>query len=216
MFYKTGDLVRLLPNGDLEYIGRNDFQVKIKGYRIELTEIENILISYKGIKQSVVLVKEDKNVDVALNDNKYLIGYYVAEAELEEEEVLNYLANKLPIYMLPNALVYLKELPLTINGKLDRKALLEKSIKVEKLESNNDVIPNNEHEKALLSLWVKLLGKESIGVHDNFFDLGGHSLLLTRMHSQLPQYIKEKLSIVDLFQYSTIHKISKFLIKSLM
>ncbi|NQU32406.1 MAG: amino acid adenylation domain-containing protein, partial [Bacteroidetes bacterium] len=114
--YKTGDLVRWLPDGNLEFIGRNDFQVKIRGYRIELGEIENALTSIENINQACVLAKEK-------NGNKYLVGYFVSDSELAEENVINQLSEQLPDYMIPGALVKMDNFPLTINGKLDRKVL---------------------------------------------------------------------------------------------
>ncbi|CAG2162349.1 unnamed protein product, partial [Oppiella nova] len=144
--YKTGDLVRWLPDGNLEYIGRNDFQVKIRGYRIELGEIENALSSYDGIGQSVVIAKEHKNTEEDLVVNKYLVGYYVSESKLDEENIIGYLQEKLPEYMIPSVLVHLKELPLTINGKLDRKALPEPEFS----SGDNYVAPRNEVEKQAL------------------------------------------------------------------
>ncbi|RMZ58230.1 hypothetical protein D1632_11405 [Chryseobacterium nematophagum] len=117
--YKTGDLVRYLPEGNLEYIGRNDFQVKIRGYRIELGEIENGLLSYEGIRQAVVLAKENSS------GLKYLVGYYVSDVSLNHEELSVHLSNLLPEYMVPSVYVHLEEFPITINGKLDRKALPE-------------------------------------------------------------------------------------------
>ncbi|NEJ84131.1 AMP-binding protein, partial [Rhizobium leguminosarum] len=125
--YKTGDLVRWLPDGNLEYIGRNDFQIKIRGYRIELGEVESALLSYAGIKQAVVLVKEHKSIEIgeSSSGSKYLVGYYVSDSKLDETVLSSYLQGKLPEYMVPNLLVHLQKLPLTINGKLDRKALPE-------------------------------------------------------------------------------------------
>lgn len=169
--YKTGDLVRWLPNGNLEYIGRNDFQVKIRGYRIELAEIENALSNYKGIRQNVVLARQHTQ------GNKYLIGYYIANNKLDEKAIINYLKLKLPEYMIPSVLIYLEKLPLTINGKLDRKSLPEPKI----IGNSVYIPPRNTVEKQLAKIWIKLLKIKQVGIYDNFFSLGGDSLLAIRM-----------------------------------
>ncbi len=144
--YKTGDLVRWLPDGNLEYVGRQDFQVKIRGYRIELGEIENALSSYPGIKQSAVLVKERTTSLETKTGTKYLVGYYVSESPLDEEEILPYLQSKLPEYMIPSALVHLSHFPLTVNGKLDRKSLPDPSF----TSSKTYVAPRNAIEQQVV------------------------------------------------------------------
>ncbi|CAF2949130.1 unnamed protein product [Rotaria sp. Silwood2] len=201
--YKTGDLVRWLADGNLEYIGRNDFQVKIRGFRIELGEIENALNSYEGIKQSVVLATENA-------DDKYLLAYYVAINKLDEKQIFQYLQSKLPDYMIPRHFIFLDKLPLNINGKLDRKALLEYKAAVVG-QSNIYAPPANAYEKELAEVWAKVLGRERVSIHDNFFDLGGHSLLLIKMVATLPQYLQEKLKLIDVFKYPTVNLLSKFL-----
>jgi len=140
--YKTGDLVRWLPNGDLEYIGRNDFQVKIRGFRIELGEIENCLSSYSEIKQVCVLAKEKED---EARKGKYLIAYYVSDAIISEDLLIEYLNQSVPEYMIPSVFVQLQVMPLTINGKLDRKALPEPHF----VSSNQYMSPRNEMESTL-------------------------------------------------------------------
>src|SRR5262249_17767274 len=117
LLYRTGDLVKWLPDGNLQYVGRNDFQVKIRGHRIELTEIENTISGYKGIFQSIALIKENAN-------NKYLIVFYTSDSPFSEEDLLKHCCNFLPDYMIPNSFVHLNCFPLTSNGKIDRHALL--------------------------------------------------------------------------------------------
>ena len=151
--YKTGDLVRWLPDGNLEYIGRNDFQVKIRGYRIELGEIESILSTYAGISQSVVIAKEHVDIEGVTTGNKYLVGYYVSKVRLNEEKIINYLGSRLPEYMIPSILVYLEKLPLTINGKLDRKALPDPEF----TNIDNYVAPRNELESQVCKIWLLVL-----------------------------------------------------------
>ena len=143
--YKTGDLVRWLPDGNLEYIGRNDFQVKIRGFRIELGEIESVLSRYIGVKQAVVLTKEKEDTN-----NKYLIAYYTSDNgdKLDEDGILSYLATKLPEYMIPTALLHMDKLPLTLNGKLDRKALPDPILG----NIDNYIAPRNELESKLCNI----------------------------------------------------------------
>jgi amino acid adenylation domain-containing protein len=210
--YKTGDLGRRLPNGEIEYIGRNDLQIKVSGYRVETGEIENALLSYEGIRQATILIRENKINDNSDFKDKYLVGYYTAKEKLEEEDILNYLGGKLPTYMIPRALISLDQFPLTVNGKLDEKALLDlplQSFKNETVTNPQD----NEYEKVIIEIWAKVLGLDAISRHDNFFDLGGNSLLLTVMYAQLPNEIKEKLTLMHFFQYTTVSKISTFLSK---
>ncbi|CAG2169614.1 unnamed protein product, partial [Oppiella nova] len=203
--YKTGDLVRWLPDGNLEYIGRNDFQVKIRGYRIELGEIENALSSYDGIGQSVVIAKEHKNTEEDLVVNKYLVGYYVSESKLDEENIIGYLQKKLPEYMIPSVLVYLKELPLTINGKLDRKALPEPEFS----SGDNYVAPRNEVEKQVCEIWTNVLGLavDKVGIRDDFFRLGGNSIVAIRLVSQLNKKLNSDIALSSIFKHRTIQEL---------
>ncbi|MBP7006902.1 MAG: amino acid adenylation domain-containing protein, partial [Candidatus Pacebacteria bacterium] len=172
--YKTGDLVRWLPDGNLEYIGRNDSQVKIRGHRIEPTEVESILSDYEGIKQSIVLVKEHKDGEEKL-ERKYLVGYYVSKEKLDEEKIYHYLQTKLPEYMIPSFFVHLEKLPLTINGKLDKKALPDPEL----IREESYVGPRNEVEKQMCQIWAEVLNidEDKISIRDNFFRLGGNSIL---------------------------------------
>ncbi|MGD9153863.1 MAG: amino acid adenylation domain-containing protein, partial [Gammaproteobacteria bacterium] len=146
--YRTGDLVRWLPDRKIEYVGRNDFQVKIRGYRIELGEIENVLNTFAGIKRSAVLAHED------VSGSKYLVGYYVSQAALNEDEIKEYIRKSLPDYMVPNILIHLEDLPLTANGKLDMRALPTPEIN----NANDYVAPRNELEKEVCSIWAEALG----------------------------------------------------------
>jgi acyl carrier protein len=209
--YKTGDLVRWLPDGNLEYIGRNDFQVKIRGYRIELGEIESILNSFDGIKQSAVIAKEHTHESEAIGSNKYLVGYYLADKKLDEDKILDYLKVRLPEYMVPSALVYLDKLPLTINGKLDRPALPNVEIKT---DNQGVKAPRTQVEKEVRKIWVQILNINPlfISTDSNFFDLGGNSLLLIRLKAKIEQHFKHKnLKIIDLFKHTTIKSLSEFL-----
>ena len=177
--YRTGDLGRYLSDGNIEYIGRNDEQVKIRGYRIELGEIENVMQSYEGVRQSVVVAKEREG-----GGDKYIVGYYVSEEELDEKEMENYLGNKLPEYMMPSKLMKIGEIVLTINGKIDKKGLPE----IEFSNEEGYVAPRNDIEEKLCKIWEEVLGIDKVGIKDDFFKLGGHSIklmqVLSMMHAQ--------------------------------
>ncbi|WP_162034216.1 non-ribosomal peptide synthetase, partial [Chryseobacterium potabilaquae] len=194
--YKTGDLGRYLANGDLEYIGRNDFQVKIRGYRIELGEIENGLLSYKGIKQSVVLAKENSS------GLKYLVGYYVSDTSVNHEELSVYLSGLLPEYMVPSVYVHLESLPMTINGKLDRNALPEPHFTGDR----EYIAPTTILEKQLAEIYGEVLGLpvESIGIHDDFFRLGGNSIMAIKLISKIHQGLGLQASVAMVFSHKTI------------
>ncbi len=163
--YKTGDLVRWLSDGNLDYLGRNDFQVKIRGYRIELGEIESALASHPQVKQAVVIDREHEG-------NKALVAYGVAESELSDDELFRYLSDRLPEYMVPASFTRLESVPLTLNGKLDRRALPEPVW----VNRDSYVAPRNALETQLCAIWQEVLGLEQVGIEDNFFRIGGNSL----------------------------------------
>ncbi|MEL7145293.1 MAG: amino acid adenylation domain-containing protein [Bacteroidota bacterium] len=166
--YKTGDLVRWLPEGDLEYIGRNDEQVKIRGYRIELGEVEAALTAINGVNQSAVIVKKQA-------ENRYLVGYYVPEegATLSESVLREIMSAALPDYMVPNAFVSMTSFPMTVSGKLDKRALPDPAVS----QAIAYVAPVNELEVQLCETWAAVLGLERVGVTDNFFRIGGASIV---------------------------------------
>ena len=179
--YKTGDLGRYLPDGNIEFLGRNDFQVKIRGFRIELGEIEAKLTSHPLVREAVVLAREDVAGD------KRLVGYYTlsSDADPGAEALRSSLASSLPEYMVPAAYVRLETLPLTPNGKLDRKALPapdEDAYSHKAYEA-----PVGPIETALAEIWSEVLGVDRVGRHDSFFDLGGHSLLAIRVLERMRQ-----------------------------
>ncbi len=172
--YRTGDLARWLPDGSLDYLGRNDDQVKIRGVRIELGEIETCLGAHPEVKEAVVLARDGR-----------LIAYFTERTALNIEALRSYLQAQLPDYMVPAAYVRLGSLPLTANGKLDRKALPEPD--QEALLSRDYVAPLGEVETALAQLWAEVLKVERVGRHDHFFELGGHSLLAVSLVSRMRQ-----------------------------
>jgi hypothetical protein len=181
--YRTGDLGRYLADGSLEYLARVDNQVKVRGYRIELGEIESVLVEHPSVKQGVVTAREDRPGDVRLV--AYIV--YSPGEEATVTELRKHLRYRLPDYMIPQHLVELDNIPLTPNGKVDRKAL--PSPFGATLESDTYVAPSTDLERKIASIWQEALGVDRIGVHDNFFDIGGHSLLsmqvLVRMQKEL-------------------------------
>ncbi|WP_075344719.1 condensation domain-containing protein, partial [Tenacibaculum agarivorans] len=198
--YKTGDLAKWLPDGTIEFIGRKDSQVKIRGYRIELGEIENALSNLVSISQCCVLAKESDN------GTKRLIGYVVSEDVFDKEAIQTELKEHLPDYMIPSIWVELEEMPLTNNGKLDRKALPTPTIS--DISSKEYVAPRNEVETQISVIWQEILGIDKVGVYDNFFELGGHSLLVVQLISRL-QKLDFHVEVKDIFSNPTIAGISE-------
>jgi amino acid adenylation domain-containing protein len=202
--YRTGDMGRWLADGNIEYLGRIDDQVKIRGYRIEPGEIEQVLLQHKNIRQAVVLAKADNH------GTKRLIAYVVMEeANYDKQELQNYLGEMLPEYMVPRLWVRLDSLPLSPNGKIDKRALPEAEASYEE----SYTAPVTQTEKQLAKIWEELLSLERIGIKDNFFELGGHSLLAMRVISQVRRELNKELKISDLFVYSTIADLTKQLEK---
>lgn len=202
--YKTGDLARFLPDGRLEYIGRLDDQVKIRGHRIELSEIETLLRGYPKIREVAIVAKSEQN------GNKYLAAYYTAASEIAVTELRENLSKSLPDYMLPEVYVYMEKLPLTPNEKIDRNALPDIEDRRPMLAMEYKAA-ETEVETALVSIWKDILKRELIGVYDNFFDLGGNSLLLIKMHSEMEKKYPQKVKITDIFAYPSISKLSKLI-----
>ena len=203
--YRTGDLARYLPDGNIEYSGRLDHQVKVRGFRIEPGEIESVLGQHPEVSEAVVLGRED------VPDDKRLVAYIVSnqQSPLSISELRNFLKEKLPDYMAPAAFMLLDALPLTPNGKVDRHAL--PAPEGERQTEKAYVAPRNELEKIIAGIWQELLQVEKVGVHDNFFDMGGHSLLIAQAHSRLHKVVDRDLSITDMFRYPTIEKLTEFL-----
>ncbi len=206
--YRTGDLVRWLSDGNLVYLGRNDGQVKVRGYRIELGEVDAALSGLKGIAQSCVLAKDRKT---ALGVVKYLVGYYVPEigATIDTDSLRQSLVTLLPDYMVPSVFMELDSFPLTINGKLDTKAL--PIVDESKLSAERYVEARNETEKKLVKVWQQVLGIEQVGVKDNFFDLGGNSLALTKVSAKIKEQFSFEIRIVDLVQHVKIDSLAVFI-----
>ncbi|GAA3649397.1 non-ribosomal peptide synthase/polyketide synthase [Flavivirga jejuensis] len=201
--YRTGDLVRMQFNGNIEFIGRKDDQVKIRGYRIELGEIAHVIAAETYIDSCSVIVKKDKK------GNSFLVSYVVATRGIEVLDIKEQLASKLPDYMIPQFWVFLDEMPITSNGKVDKKALPD-------FNHNEDITSlyteaRNETEEQLVAIWQELLEREKVGVIDDFFDLGGHSLLATRMVSIIRKEMLKEVTIRDIFTYPTIARLSFYI-----
>ncbi len=196
--YGTGDAARWLPDGNIEFIGRIDQQVKIKGVRIELGEIETLLLKHDQIKDTVVLVKEENT------GNKSLVAYFVADTAFSNTVLREYLLKDLPDYMVPAYFVQLEKIPLTLNGKVDRKALPAPEFDT---DADNYAAPRNEIEKKLVEIWESVLGKKSIGVNDNFFYFGGDSIKSIQIISRL-NHAGYKLEMKDIFQYPVLAKLA--------
>ncbi|GDZ93325.1 McnC protein [Planktothrix agardhii CCAP 1459/11A] len=202
--YKTGDLCRYLPDGNIEYIGRIDNQVKIRGFRIELGEIETVLSQHSAVKTAIVIAREDET------EQKRLVAYIVPQTEgistpqeqslLAVTELRQFLKAQLPEYMVPSAFVILESLPLTSNGKVDRRALPAPDFQSEE----QYIAPRNPIEEILASIWVKVLKVEQVGIHDNFFELGGHSLLATQLISRIRKAFKVEMPLRELFVAPTV------------
>ncbi|MFS1513888.1 amino acid adenylation domain-containing protein [Chengkuizengella sp. SCS-71B] len=201
--YKTGDLAKWNEDGQIEYLGRMDQQVKIRGYRIELGEIETQLLDIVDIQQAVVVDRKSTAGDL------YLCAYYVSEQKFSVSDIRELLLKTLPDYMIPAYFMKLDKIPLTSNGKVDRKALPEPIITDR--ENLNTVPPTNEIQKKLLHIWSETIGHDMIGLYDNFFEVGGNSLLLIRVHSKLEEHWPQLIKVTDLFSHPTIYKLSEFI-----
>src|SRR5262249_53516006 len=201
--YKSGDLARRLANGDIEYLGRIDQQVKIRGFRIELGEIESALAQHAGVKHAVVIVREDTPGD------KRLVAYLVANGDPPtSEELRNHLKQSMPEYMVPAAFIALASLPLTANGKVDRRALPAPDGQIWGA-SEEFVAPRTATEEMLAVIWSEVLRVPTIGVHDDFFVLGGHSLLATQVVSRVQKQAQRPMTLRMLFEHSTIASLAR-------
>jgi thioesterase domain-containing protein/acyl carrier protein len=204
--YKTGDLARYLPDGSIEFLGRIDHQVKIRGFRIELGEVESVLGRHPAVEEAVVIAREDVPGD------KRLVAYVVASHEPTPSfsELRSFLKEKLPDYMIPSAFVDLGSLPLTPNGKVDRKALpAPDRNRIQPAEAL--VAPRDDLELQLTKIWEKVLGVKNIGMKDNFFDLGGHSLLIVRLFDRIQKIFGKDLPLATLFQAPTIGQLARII-----
>jgi aspartate racemase len=201
--YRSGDVVRWLADGTIEFMGRQDNQVKLRGFRVELGEIESVLAQHPRVRDVTVIVR------AAPRGDKRLVAYVVADDLTTPRELREMLRGKLPEYMVPASFVLLPRLPLTANGKVDRARLPEPDESRE--ASSAPALPRTEEERQLVAIWEEVLGVRGIGTRDNFFDLGGHSLLALRMFVRLEQALRIRLPIATLFEAPTIEELAAIL-----
>jgi len=209
--YRTGDVVRKLQNGDIEYIERADFQVKIRGFRIELGEIENALLKHPSVNQAVAVVK-------SRNEEKYICAYVSVKSgeDVEELELKDMLRNTLPSYMIPSNIYTVDKFPMTPNGKIDRKALAAEPIE-HKVECRSKAEPVTDIEKKIYELWSELLEIDDFGVHDNFLELGGHSLMANRLVIRINNSFGSQVTLMELLTGGlTVHEMARTVEKNLL
>jgi len=199
--YRTGDMARWFLDGNMEFLGRKDQQVKIRGYRIELGEIESQLRHHEEIKETIVLALGEKVAD------RYLCAYIVSDREIDAVELKEYLSKELPDYMIPKYFMGIEKIPMTANGKVDRKALPEPGVVI---SPDSIRAPEDEVGKNLVQLWSEVLGiaTEQIGIESDFFELGGHSLNATVLASKIHKSFDVKIPLAELFRSSTISELS--------
>ncbi len=204
--YKTGDLARYLSDGNIEYVGRIDDQVKIRGFRLEIGEIEAALSQHPNLLSVAVALRED------IPGQKSLVAYIVTvqESAPTVSELRDFLKQQLPDYMIPNAFVSLPALPITPNGKVDRRVLPAPDIN-SLIQTLEFVAPQTPTEELVASIWEKVLGVEQASVNDNFFELGGHSLLATQVVSQLNSSLGLHLPLSKLFELPTVASLSSYI-----
>jgi amino acid adenylation domain-containing protein len=203
--YKTGDLASYLPDGMIKYLGRTDHQVKLRGFRIELGEIEAALKRGSDVQDCVVVVREDTPGD------KRLVAYVVLARGRESSlgELRHFLKEKLPEYMIPSAFVRLNDLPLTRHGKVDRQSLPAPESERPELRASY-VAPTTGIEGTIAAIWQEVLRVEKVGVNDNFFDLGGHSLLMVQVHSKLREAFSKEISLIEMFRNATVGSLARY------
>jgi natural product biosynthesis luciferase-like monooxygenase protein len=204
--YRTGDLARFMPDGNIEFLGRIDHQVKIRGYRIELGEIEALLDQHPQVRKAVVIAREDVPGD------KRLVGYIIPSAKPApaSTDLRAYLKESLPEFMVPAHIVAMDSFPQTPNGKVDRKALPAP----DQVKADTEAVyvpPQSDLEEKIAGVWRQVLNIENVGVNDNFFDLGGHSLLSVQAHRLICQFIDKPLSMTDMFRFPTVRALSDYL-----
>lgn len=203
--YRSGDLARFLPDGVVDFFGRKDYQVKIRGFRIELTEIESVLNQYDKVKDCAVIATDKDEFD------KMLVAFVQKKTEISIDELRKYMTEHVPAHCVPSVFVLLDELPFTENGKIDRKALKNmQNVEVEVFVP--DVAESeSETEKKVKEIWERILKRPATGLNINFFEMGGTSLHMIQMSSQLEKEFHQSVTVVDLFTYTTIRKLSRYL-----
>lgn len=200
--YKIGDLARYHDDGAIEFIGRVDFQIKIRGLRVELSEIEKVLADHADVRECIVTAHK-------IDDDYTLTAYLVTQGTVGAEDLAQYCGELLPDYMVPAHLVLLDQFPLTENGKIDRKALPAPDFAV---DEGSYVAPSTDREKALCEIWRRVLGREKVGVDDSFFRIGGHSLLAVELANSMTRELKIETTVRDIFQHPTIRELAQELV----
>jgi len=203
-YYRTGDLGRWLKDGNIEFQGRNDFQIKIRGFRVEPGEVQSVINRIEGVKESLVLVKE------STAGSKFLAAYIVFTdmSKFNEAYIRQELKNRLADYMIPACIIGMEKFPLNPNGKIERKLLPE----AKPSGSGEKVItPRNKLEKKIADIWSNILEADNLGINDNFFDIGGNSLSIIRVHAELDKFAQGRLEVVDLFRYPTISLLAEYI-----
>ena len=209
--YRTGDVVRLLPNDDIEHLGRADHQIKIRGYRVELGEIEAELVKQPAVAQAIVIAREDEP------GKQYLTAYVILKPDQNQDQnhldttLKKHLKQALPAFMVPNHYVVLKEFPLTPNNKIDRSQLLKPTIITEDAKANEFIAPRTDIERLITSIWCEVLGLPNISVEDDFFEIGGHSLNAVEIMARIEQETGQRLPLASFFKSSTIESLSALL-----
>ncbi|PEB45236.1 non-ribosomal peptide synthetase, partial [Bacillus thuringiensis] len=198
--YRSGDIARWLPDGNVEYLGRMDDQIKIKGYRIELREINNVINSLDGVREAVTLVNGN-------DENRYLCTYMVLDDGVDLQSIKYNTQNKLPHYMLPNSYVTVDKMPLTINGKVDKQAL-QKMHRTDEVEKK--IPPRNFHENTIAQIWKEVLNLEEIFIDDDFFEMGGNSINVIQVANRLLESLGLEVPYSDLIVYTTVRKLSEY------
>ena len=205
IMYHTGDLACWRADGEIEYLGRIDTQVKIRGLRIELGEIENVMSGFPGIRLTAVSDKRDEN------NRQYLVGYYTSEQEIDEKELRSHLSSKLPKYMVPNYFMRLDDMPMTASGKTDRKNLPVPDFTTQEREY---IAPETDTEQKLADIWSRLLNIDEIGRTDDFFECGGDSLIAISMLTEIENYFDVEISIKDVMEKPVLNKLAQCIEKA--
>jgi acyl carrier protein len=202
--YRTGDRARFLPDGRIEYLGRVDYQIKIRGFRIEPGEIEAVLARHPDLDNALVIARED------VAGEKRLVAYVVGKPGVSPSgsELRSFMKAALPEHMVPGAYVIMDEVPLLPNGKIDRRSLPAPSSQQRNAESDY-LAPRTETEQIIAEIWQEALQVERVGINDNFFDLGGHSILMLRVHGKLRDRFKREMEIVEMFRYPTVSMLAE-------
>lgn len=205
--YRTGDLVRWLPDGNLAFLGRVDHQLNVRGFRVEPAEIQKVLEQLPGIREAVIIGKVDKN------QQAYLVACYVPDAGTTTVPAIrHYAAQQLPAYMVPSVFISVEQIPRTAAGKIDQKALALLA-DTHSEEQRTYVAPQTDLEKTIAGIWKELLQVGKVGLHENFFDIGGNSLYIIRLNSRIKAVIKQDIPVTAFFEYPTIHAFVAFLIQ---